>query len=140
MATMNISLPDEMKAFVETQAAKEGFGTTSEYLRSVIRDVQKRQAKQVLEAKLREALESGPSEPMTREDWDESSVKVLSGSHASGPSDEPGHPSPPQRPPGPRRYLRLSRAYPDLLGTSLPARGQCDFPEAGIVSLSISWS
>ena len=71
MATMNISLPDEMKTFVETQAAKEGFGTTSEYLRSVIRDVQKRQAKQALEAKLREALESGPSEPMTREDWDE---------------------------------------------------------------------
>lgn len=71
MATMNISLPDEMKTFVETQAAKEGFGTTSEYLRSVIRDLQKRQAKQALEAKLREALESGPSEPMTREDWDE---------------------------------------------------------------------
>ncbi len=71
MATMNVSLPDEMKTFVETQAAKEGFGTTSEYLRSVIRDVQKRQAKQALEAKLREALESGPSEPMTREDWDE---------------------------------------------------------------------
>lgn len=71
MATMNISLPDEMKLFVEAQAAKEGFGTTSEYLRSVIRDLQKRQAKQALEAKLREALESGPSEPMTREDWDE---------------------------------------------------------------------
>jgi antitoxin ParD1/3/4 len=71
MATMNISLPDEMKTFVETQAAREGFGTTSEYLRSVIREVQKRQAKQALEAKLREALESGPSEPMTREEWDE---------------------------------------------------------------------
>ena len=71
MATMNISLPDEMKTFVETQAAREGFGTTSEYLRSVIREVQKRQAKQALEAKLREALASGPSEPMTREDWDE---------------------------------------------------------------------
>ena len=71
MATMNISLPDEMKTFVEDQAAKEGFGTTSEYLRSVIRDVQKRQAKQAFEAKLREALESGPAEPMTREDWEE---------------------------------------------------------------------
>jgi antitoxin ParD1/3/4 len=81
MATMNISLPDEMKAFVETQAAKEGFGTTSEYLRSVIRDVQKRQAKQALEAKLREALESGPAEPMTREDWDELERKVWERHH-----------------------------------------------------------
>jgi antitoxin ParD1/3/4 len=70
MATMNVSLPDEMKAFVEAQAAKEGFGTTSEYLRSVIRDVQKRLAKQALEAKLLEGLE-GPSVLMTREDWDE---------------------------------------------------------------------
>jgi antitoxin ParD1/3/4 len=81
MATMNVSLPDEMKTFVETQAAKEGFGTTSEYLRSVIRDVQKRQAKQALEAKLREALESGPSEPMTREDWDELERKVWERHH-----------------------------------------------------------
>jgi antitoxin ParD1/3/4 len=69
MATMNVSLPDEMKAFVEAQAAKEGFGTTSEYLRSVIRDVQKRQAKQDLEAKLLEGLQS-PAVPMTREEWD----------------------------------------------------------------------
>jgi antitoxin ParD1/3/4 len=45
-----------MKAFVEDQAAKEGFGTTSEYLRSMIRDVQKRLAKQALEAKLLEGL------------------------------------------------------------------------------------
>jgi antitoxin ParD1/3/4 len=82
MATMNVSLPDEMKAFVETQAAKEGFGTTSEYLRSVIRDVQKRQAaKQVIEAKLREALESGPAEPMTRGDWDELERKVWERHH-----------------------------------------------------------
>jgi len=70
MATMNVSLPDEMKAFVEAQAAKEGFGTVSEYLRTVIRDLQKRQAKQALEAKLHEAILSGPAEPMTREDWD----------------------------------------------------------------------
>ena len=71
MATMNVSLSDEMKAFVEAQAVKEGFGTVSEYLRSVIRDVQKRQAKHHLAAKLREALLSGPAEPMTREDWNE---------------------------------------------------------------------
>ena len=70
MATMNISLPEAMKEFVEKQAQKEGFGTVSEYLRSVIREVQKRQAKQGLEAKLREGVESGPATPMTREDWD----------------------------------------------------------------------
>ena len=44
MATMNISIPDEMKAFVEEQAAKSGFGTVSEYMRVLIRGVQERQA------------------------------------------------------------------------------------------------
>jgi len=69
MTTMNISLPEEMKAFVEEQMAREGHASASEYLRSLIREAQRRRAKQALEAKFREALESGPAEPMTREDW-----------------------------------------------------------------------
>ena len=77
MATMDISLPDEMMAFVETQAAQEGFGSVSEYLCALIRDLQKRRAKLDLEAKLREAIESGPAETMTRGDWDELERKAL---------------------------------------------------------------
>jgi antitoxin ParD1/3/4 len=79
MATMNISLPDPMKEFVEAQAAQEGYGSVSEYLRAVIRDIQKRKAKQEVEAKLREALLIGPAEPMTREDWDSLEHKALEG-------------------------------------------------------------
>jgi antitoxin ParD1/3/4 len=71
MTTMNISLPEEMKAFIEAEMTQEGYASASEYLRSLIREAQKRRAKQELEAKLREALESGPATPMTREDWDE---------------------------------------------------------------------
>ncbi len=70
MTTMNISLSDEMKAFIETQVSQDGFASASEYLRCLIRDAQKRQAKQALESKFREALESGPATPMTRKDWD----------------------------------------------------------------------
>ena len=51
MATMNISVPDEMKAFVEAQMSQEGYASASEYLRALIRDAQKRRAKQELEAK-----------------------------------------------------------------------------------------
>src|SRR5262245_22797691 len=69
MTTMNISLPEEMKAFIEGQMAQEGYASASEYLRALIRDAQKRRAKQALEAQFREALESGPAAPMTREDW-----------------------------------------------------------------------
>ena len=75
---MNVSLPDEMKAFVEAQAAKEGFGTTSEYLRSVLRDVQKRLAKVILEAEASEGLQ-GPRVLMTREEWDSIEREALEG-------------------------------------------------------------
>ena len=70
MTIMNISVPDDMKAFVEAEMAQEGYASASEYLRTLIRDAQKRRAKRELEAKFREALESGPATPMTREDWD----------------------------------------------------------------------
>ena len=69
MTTMNISLPEEMKAFIEAQMAQEGYASASEYLRFLIREAQRRRAKQELEAKFREALESGPATPMTKEDW-----------------------------------------------------------------------
>ncbi len=68
MATMNISLPESMKEFVEKQAEAEGFGTVSEYLRMVIRQLQKKQAKQLLEEKLLEGLRT-PTIPGTDQFW-----------------------------------------------------------------------
>ncbi len=79
MTTMNISVPDEMKAFVEAQMSQEGYASASEYLRTLIRDAQKRQAKQALEAKFREALESGPATPMTGDDWVTMRAEALEG-------------------------------------------------------------
>jgi antitoxin ParD1/3/4 len=69
MATMNISLPEEMKAFVEAQMSRDGFASASEYFRTLIREEQRRRARRELEAKFREALESGPATSMTHEDW-----------------------------------------------------------------------
>jgi antitoxin ParD1/3/4 len=79
MTTMNISLPEEMKAFIEAQMAEEGYASASEYLRTLIREAQKRLAKQELEAKFREALESGPATPMTRGDWPSLRSEALEG-------------------------------------------------------------
>jgi antitoxin ParD1/3/4 len=70
MATMNISLPDEMKSFIEEQSTKKGFGTVSEYMRTLIREVQERQAKRErVDALLLEGLDSGPATPLTKADW-----------------------------------------------------------------------
>lgn len=44
MATMNISLPDELKRFVDEQVTEHAYGSSSEYLRELIRkqrDVEK---------------------------------------------------------------------------------------------------
>ncbi|NWG75507.1 MAG: type II toxin-antitoxin system ParD family antitoxin, partial [Rubrivivax sp.] len=37
MSTMNISLPDDLKAFVDEQVAARAYGSASEYLRALIR-------------------------------------------------------------------------------------------------------
>lgn len=42
MGTMNISLPDPLKAFVEHQVQQGGYGTSSEYVRELIRRDQHR--------------------------------------------------------------------------------------------------
>jgi antitoxin ParD1/3/4 len=71
MTTMNISLPDDLKAFVDEQVSSGGYGTTSEYVRALIRDARKEAARQRLEAMLLEGLSSGPATPMTDEWWAE---------------------------------------------------------------------
>jgi antitoxin ParD1/3/4 len=43
MTTMNISLPDALKTFVDGQVAERGYGTSSEYVRELIRKDQDRQ-------------------------------------------------------------------------------------------------
>jgi antitoxin ParD1/3/4 len=37
MATMNVSLPDDLRAFVDDQVRAGGYGSTSEYVRALIR-------------------------------------------------------------------------------------------------------
>ena len=67
MATMNISLPDDLKAFVDAQVAEHAYGSSSEYLRELIRkqrDIEK------LRGLLLEGLESGPPAPMETDFFD----------------------------------------------------------------------
>lgn len=61
MATtsMNISLPDSMRVFVEETLADDGYGSASEYVRELIRADQKRRNEKRLETLLLERLRSG---------------------------------------------------------------------------------
>ncbi len=57
---MNISLPDGLKAFVDELVQTEGYGTSSEYMRELIRrDQDRRQFKAHLLAGMRSGVE-GP--------------------------------------------------------------------------------
>lgn len=67
--SMNISLPEAMRDWVEERIKAEGYGTASEYFRHLVRQDQKRQAKRDLEEHLLRSLDSGPSRPFTPEDW-----------------------------------------------------------------------
>ncbi len=42
MSTMNISLPDSLKSFVDEQVSQRGYSTSSEYVRELIREDQHR--------------------------------------------------------------------------------------------------
>lgn len=42
MSTMNISLPDTLKSFVDEQVLQRGYGSSSEYVRELIRKDQDR--------------------------------------------------------------------------------------------------
>jgi antitoxin ParD1/3/4 len=68
MTTMNISLPEEMRAFIEAELAEGGYATASEYFRDLIREAQRRKAKLELEAKLAEGMQGTPTRT-TRKDW-----------------------------------------------------------------------
>jgi len=68
MQTMNISLPDLLKAFVDKQITQGRYSSASEYVRELIREDEKRKAGGQLEALLLEGIQSEQT-PLTRQDW-----------------------------------------------------------------------
>ncbi len=70
MATLNISLPDQMKEFVEEQVREGDYDTTSEYFSTLVREQQKRKAEEKLEGLLLQGLASDAS-TLKQKDWDD---------------------------------------------------------------------
>lgn len=68
MQSMNISLPDPLKKFVDGQIAEGRYSSVSEYMRELIRADEKRKAEDRLEALLLEGL-NGEETELTKADW-----------------------------------------------------------------------
>ena len=64
MATMNVSLPDPLKQFVDEEVRGGGFASTSDYMRDLIRQRQREMAAEVLRRLIAEGMASGPAEPI----------------------------------------------------------------------------
>jgi len=66
---MNVSLPTDLRSFVEEKLARDCYSSASEYVRELIRGDLKREAREKVDQFLLEALESGPAEPVTKKEW-----------------------------------------------------------------------
>ena len=98
MTTMNISLPEKMKEFVDGRVEAGHYGTASEYVRDLIRQDSERQAKERnerLDALLLEGLNSLEDEGTvedTDEYWNQSQERIKAGEFSkagvSGPLAE----------------------------------------------------
>lgn len=67
MSTMNISLPDALKSFVDDQVAQRGYSTSSEYVRQLIR---KDQGREQLRTLILAGAESEPTVPVDEKYFD----------------------------------------------------------------------
>lgn len=63
MATMNISLPEQMRSWVQAQIEAGKYSSSSDYIRDLIRQDQERRDKvQALQKAITEGIESGEAE------------------------------------------------------------------------------
>ena len=70
--TMNISLPESLKAFVDERVKSRGYGSHSEYLRDLVRKDEVEAAREKFKALLLEGLNSPPGRP-----WQEFKAEML---------------------------------------------------------------
>jgi antitoxin ParD1/3/4 len=68
MSTLDLRLPDAVRAYIDDQVARRGYRDVSEYFLSLVEADRLRDIRSELEAKLNEAVRS-PSTPLTSQDW-----------------------------------------------------------------------
>lgn len=69
MPTMNVSLPENLKDFVEAQVRSGDYSSVSEFMRELVRREQKVREREQLERKILEGVSSGEPVEATPEMW-----------------------------------------------------------------------
>ena len=70
MTTMNISLPDPLKEFVDEEVREGGFASTSDYMRDLVRQRQRAKSAEFLRPLIAEGIASGPATPQEPDFFD----------------------------------------------------------------------
>ena len=86
MTSLNISLPEALKQYVEGQVASGDWGTPSEYVRELIRQDKERRAARLeqLRHDIQEGRHSGPPRPWSVSEMKREGRKRLATRTASG--------------------------------------------------------
>lgn len=66
---MNVSLPRDLKRWLDEQVQAEGYGTASEYVRDLLRKARLRQQRRAIDGMLVDAVEQGADIVMDEADW-----------------------------------------------------------------------
>lgn len=80
--TMNISLTDDLKAFVDNRIKARGYSSTSEYMRDLVRRDEERASEERFKALIEDGL-SSPLDPTAWEDQRSALSKKISASKAA---------------------------------------------------------
>lgn len=64
---MSFALPEAMRDYIDARVREGNYGNTSEYLRDLIRQDQRRRADERLRGLMAEGLESGSGRPLSSE-------------------------------------------------------------------------
>ena len=71
MTTVTISMPESLKQFLDHEVETKGYGNVSEYVRTLLREAQAKDADARLQALLLEGLVTGEEVPLTQDFWRE---------------------------------------------------------------------
>jgi len=72
-ATLNISLSDELKAFVDARTQARGYSSASDYMRDLVR----RDEESVKEERFKALIEEGLASPIDPRTWQEHRAELL---------------------------------------------------------------
>ena len=79
MASLNVSMPDELREFVDERTKKAGFSTPTEYVRHLIRLDLERESQRRLEAALLERIDDQEYSELTPDDLEDLRSRVRAG-------------------------------------------------------------